>query len=443
MDERPVTRYVRTPDGVSIAYQVVGEGPMDLVLLGTGAPIDLVWDEPGFLRYAKRVGRFSRIILREPGGVGVSGGNLDAQPEQMTEAAVTAVLQAAECEQVVLVGADSGGITAIRYAATHRERVSALILVNTYAHYLRENDYHCGLSSDDLERFIAWRTKTWGTGDALEAIAPSKTNDEEFRGWFAKCQRFAASPEQMARTLRYGFTRDARALLPTLSVPTLVLHRLGNRFIEVGAGRYLAEHIPGARYVELPGEDHLFYVGDTDALVDEVEEFLTGHHQAPEGDVVTSTILFTDIVSSTEQSARMGHRKWTKLTDDHDAMVRTTLQRYRGHEVKTIGDGFLATFDATTRAVHAAGEIVSRAKTMGLEVRAGIHNGEVEVRPEDVVGLAVTIAKRICDLAGPGEVLVSEAVKLHLVGSDIKVSEHGTHALKGVPEEWRLFAVNS
>ena len=230
---------------------------------------------------------------------------------------------------------------------------------------------------------------------------------------------------------------------PPFSLPTLVIHREEDRFIRAGAGRYLAEHIAGAKYVEMPGDDHLFFVGDVDALVDEIEEFLTGTHQAPEGDVVTSTILFTDIVSSTEQSARMGHRKWTNLTDDHDAMVRATLGRYRGREVKTTGDGFLATFDSTTRAVHAAREIVTGARTLGLEVRAGVHNGEIEVRPNDVVGLAVAISKRICDLAGPGEVLVSEAVKLHLVGADIAVAEHGTYVLKGVPDEWRLFAVES
>jgi class 3 adenylate cyclase len=221
------------------------------------------------------------------------------------------------------------------------------------------------------------------------------------------------------------------------------MHRKDDQYVRAEAGRYLAEHIPGAKYAELPGADHLFFAGDTDPLMDEVEEFLTGHHEAPEGDVVTTTILFTDIVSSTEQAARMGHRKWTALSDDHDAMVRTTLGRYRGREVKTMGDGFLATFDATTRAVHAAMEIASQAKAMGLEVRAGVHIGEVEVRPGDVVGLAVTISKRICDLAAPSEVLVSEVVKLHLVGSDIAVSEHGTHVLKGVPDEWMLFAVSS
>jgi len=232
---------------------------------------------------------------------------------------------------------------------------------------------------------------------------------------------------------------DVRHLLPLIQVPTLILHRRDNRFIRVGHGRYLAEHIPGAKYVELAGEDHLYFVGDTDALLDEIEEFLTGRHQAPEGDVVTETILFTDIVASTEQSARLGHRRWTTLSDDHDAMVRATLARHRGREVKTIGDGFLATFDATTRGVRAGTEIVATAKEMGLEVRAGVHTGEVEVRPDDIVGLAVTIARRICDLARPGQVLVSEAVKVHLMGSGIAVSEQGCYALKGVPDEWRLF----
>ena len=211
----------------------------------------------------------------------------------------------------------------------------------------------------------------------------------------------------------------------------------------MGAGRYLAEHIPGAKYVEVPGDDHLFFVGDTDALVDEVEEFLTGGRQAPEGDVVMAAILFTDIVASTEQSARMGHRKWTSLTDAHDAMVRATLSRHRGREVKTTGDGFLATFDATTRAVRAATEIVAAAKGMGVDVRAGVHTGEVEVRPGDVVGLPVSIAKRVCDLAGSGEVFVSGAVSTLIAGSAIEFEDGGEHELKGVPGSWRLYRVLS
>jgi class 3 adenylate cyclase len=443
VDERPNTRYAQTPDGVSIAYQVFGEGPMDLALAGGGTPIDLLWDEPGFVRCAKRLRRFSRVILREPRGVGASGGSPAALAEEITDAAVTTVLDAAGCERVVLVGADVAGTTAIRYSATHPDRVTALILVNTFAHYVREDDYPVGLAPEDLEEFTSWRSGAWGTADTIDLFAPSHTHDQEFRVRFARWQRLVASPEQNAQSLRYGFSRDVRALLPSISVPTLVLHRKDDQYVRVEAGRYVAAHIPGAKYVELPGADHLFFAGDTGPLMDEVEEFLTGHHEAPEGDVVTTTILFTDIVSSTEQAARMGHRKWTALNDDHDTMVRSTLRRYGGREIKTIGDGFLVTFDATTRAVRAGTEIVTAAKNIGLGVRAGVHIGEVEVRQDDVVGLAVSIAKRICDLAGRGQVLVSEVVNGLLVGSDIATSEQGTQVLKGVPGEWRVFAVES
>ena len=443
VDERPTTRYAEAPGGVSIAYQVTGDGPIDLVFPpGIGVPIDLLWDEPGFIHFAKRLRQFSRTIWRESMGVGASGGNvLDAFVEGVRDAELTVLLDATGCERVVLVGVAGGGATAIRYAATYPERVTALILINTFAHYVREDDYPWGLSRDALEQYAAAQGKEWGTGAALEIIAPSKAGDEGFRAWYARSQRLGVDPHQVADGIRASFMRDVRPLLRTLTVPTLVLHREGDRFIRVGAGRYLGAHIPGAKYVELPGDDHYYFLGDADALLDEIEEFLTGGHQAPEGDVLTTTILFTDIVASTEQSARMGHRKWTTMTDDHDAMVRATLARHRGREIKTIGDGFLATFDATTRAVRAAMEIVAAAKGMGLDVRVGVHTGEVEVRPDDVVGLPVSIAKRICDLAGAGEVFVSEAVKALIVGTGITVSEEGTHVLKGMPDEWRLFSV--
>jgi class 3 adenylate cyclase len=445
VDERPVTRYVKAPDGVSIAYQVTGDGPLDLVFPGSSiVPIDLCWEEPSFVRFARRLGGFSRTVWCDARGVGASGGDFqEGFVEEIADADLTAVLDAVGWEQVVLGASEQAGPTAIRYAATHPERVTALVLINTWAHYVREDDYPWGLSLDALDRYTASTTEVWGTGAALEVLAPSKTGDDGFRAWWARCERLGAGVDQIAVSVRASFLRDARALLPTLAVPTLVVHRAGNRHIRVGAGRYLGEHIPGATYVELSGDDHLFWVGDADALLDEVEEFLTGSHQGPEGDVITATILFTDIVASTEQSARMGHRKWHTLTDAHDAMVRATLHRHRGREVKTIGDGFLATFDATTRALRAAIEIVAAARGMGLDVRAGVHTGEVEVRPDDVVGLAVSIAKRICDLAGPGEVFVSEAVKGLIVGSGIALSEQGTHVLKGVPETWRLFAVES
>ncbi|MGO9872271.1 MAG: alpha/beta fold hydrolase [Acidimicrobiia bacterium] len=444
MDERPVTRYATAPDGVSIAFQVFGEGPVDVVFASTLVPIDLLWDEPGFVGFARRLGAFSRTVWCDARGQGASTGSfLDCYVEEIADTDLTAVLHTAGCEQVVLVGFSNAGATAIRYAVSHQERIRALILIDTFAHYVQEDDYPLGIPSEDLKRLTTSRdgNELWGTGWSVEIMAPSKMRDEGFRAWRARSERLGVGPGQIAKVWVCGAMQDVRALLPTVAVPTLVLHREGDRFLRVGAGRYLAEHIPGTKYVELRGEDHLFFVGDTDALLDEIEEFVTGGRQAPEGDVLTATILFTDIVASTEQSARLGHRKWTALSDAHDTMVRAVLARYRGREIKTTGDGFLATFDATTRAVRAATEIVTAAKGIGLDVRAGVHTGEVEVRPDDVVGLTVSIAKRICDLAGAGEVFVSEAVKALLLGSGIATSEQGTHVLKGVPEEWRLFAV--
>jgi pimeloyl-ACP methyl ester carboxylesterase len=444
VDERPVTRFAKAPDGVSIAYQVAGSGPFDLLFPpGLTWPIDLFWDEPGFVRFAKRLGGFSRMLTVDFRAVGASGGEVrDLVVEEIADSDMTSVLDANGCERVVLVGTSMGGPTAIRYAATHPERVRALVLINTYARYVREDDYPWGLRAESLGQWAAALVEMSGTGGTVEFLAPTKSGDEGFRAWLARCERLGVAVDQQAPMLRAILhQQDVRALLPTLAVPTLVLHRAGNRFIRVDAGRYLADRIPVAKYVELPGDDHLFFVGDTDALLDEIEEFVTGSRQPPEGDVVTTTVLFTDMVASTEQSARRGHRNWTALTDEHDAMVRAILARYRGSEVKTTGDGFLATFDATTRAVRAAVEIVTKAKNIGLGVRAGVHTGEVEVRPDDVIGLAVSIAKRICDLAGPAEVFISEAVKVLLIGSGLTTTEQGTYVLKGVPDEWRLYAI--
>jgi class 3 adenylate cyclase len=318
------------------------------------------------------------------------------------------------------------------------DRVRALVLVDTFAHYLREADYPVGISPTALTRFQAWLSEQWGSGVTL-GLAPSKANDAVFRERLARFERLGRRPEQAAQISILAFQQDVRHLLSAVSVPTLVFHRADDPYIRVEAGRWLASHISGAEYVEAPGADHYIAAGDVDGLMDEIEEFLTGGHQGPEGDVVTATILFTDIVSSTERSAKMGHRGWTRLSDDHNAMVRTTLQRYRGSEVKTVGDGFLATFDSATRGVRAAREITATANSMGLAVRAGVHTGEVEVRADDVVGLPVTIAKRVCDLAGSGQVLVTEVVRLHIAGAGLTVTDQGTHVLKGVPDEWRLY----
>lgn len=434
-------RYAEAADGVSLSYMTTGEGPTDLVwVAGLGYPVDLIAGEPGFLHLAKRLRTFTRTTWADPRGMGASGGNvLDVFDTQ--DGDITAILDAAGLEQVVLVGWGHSGTPVIRYAIAHPERVTALVLIDSYAHYAREPDYPVGPSADELQGRLDVAREVWGTGALLGVLAPSKAQDDQLSQRIARYERHGLSPDTIVEVTRGLCSEDVRALLPMLSVPTLVLHHGDGQFITADAGRYLGDAIPGATFVEMPGADQLFFVGEIDALVDQIEEFLTGTHQGAEGDVVTKTILFTDIVSSTEQSARLGHRRWTALSDEHDAMVRATLARQRGQEVKTIGDGFLAAFDATTRAVRAAIEVVTAAESMGLGVRAGVHTGEVEVRPDDVVGLTVAIAKRVCDLAGPGQVLVSEVVKGVLVGSGISTSDYGTHTLKGVPEQWRLFAV--
>jgi len=447
VDERPVTRYAKAPDGVSIAYQSFGKGPLDLLVIHSATcPMDLLWEDPGLVRVRRRLTSFSRNVWMDNAGWGAS--QRDVTPERFLDQtlyaeAIAAVVEAVGCEQFAFLAGGAVGATAIRYAAAHPEQVSALVLFGSFASYVRDDECPWGLPAATLDRLVAAAGEVWGTGAISDLVAPSCASDEGFRDWMSRGERLGSSPQYAAERIRSGYEQDVRLVLPDVHVPTIVIHRRDDRLIRVNAGRYLAEHIHGAKYVELPGEDNYFFVGDTDAVLDEVEEFLTGSRQAPEGDVITTTILFTDIVASTEQSARMGHRNWTALTDEHNAMVRTTLARYRGREIKTIGDGFLTTFDSTTRAVRAASEIVNQAKNIGLEVRAGVHAGEVEVRPDDVVGLAVSIAKRICDIAGPGQVLVSEAIKPQLVGSGIVVSEHGTHVLKGVPDEWRLFAVGA
>jgi class 3 adenylate cyclase len=440
MTEAPETHYTRSADGTNLAYQMSGDGTLDLVFLHTALPVDLLSEDPGFVRLRRRLGTFSRTVWFESRGVGASEGDArDSNAEEIFDADLTAVLDAARFERPALVAEDASGGRAIHFSATHPERVSALVLVNSYAHYVRKDDYRWGLPPEILDQFLTAVKEGWGTGAAVEVLAPSRVGDDHFQAWYARSMRFIGGPDQIRDTAQASLEADVRASLPSISAPTLVIHREGNRYIRSGAGRYLAEHIPNAKFVVLPGDDHLFFVGDTDALVDEIEEFLTGARSGAEGDVLTMTVLFTDIVASTEHQARVGPREWSRLTDRHDAMVRAALHRHRGHEVKTTGDGFLATFDATGRALGCAGDILAGAKDIGLELRAGVHTGEVEVRGDDIAGLAVTMAKRVCDLAGPGEVLVTRTVTDLVVGSRIDFENRGEHQLKGVPGAWRLY----
>jgi class 3 adenylate cyclase/pimeloyl-ACP methyl ester carboxylesterase len=441
MSDTPETHYTRSADGTNVAYQVSGNGPVQLVFLPVFFPIDLMSDEPGFVRLRKRLGTFGRIVWLDRRGWGASEGDpRDSNMGEIFDDDLTAVLDAVGFDRPALVGEGLEGVRGIHFSVAHPDRVSALVLVNSFAHYVREHDYPWGLPSESLDRLVAATKEIYGTATAVEGLAPSRVADERFRAWYARSARLVGGPDRMADILRTSYEDDVRPLLPSILVPTLVLHREGDRLIHLGAGRYLAEHIPNAKFVVLPGDDQLFFVGDTDALVDEIEEFLTGARSGAEGEVVMAAVLFTDVVASTEHQARVGPREWSRLTDRHDAMVRAALSRHRGREVKTTGDGFLATFDATGRALRCAADILAGAKDIRLELRAGVHTGEVEVRGDDIAGLAVTIAKRVCDLAGPGEVLVTRTVTDHVVGSGIEFEDRGDHELKGVPGSWRLFS---
>jgi class 3 adenylate cyclase len=441
--DAPETRYVRSADGTNLAYQVSGDGPIDLVFdNGSGVPTDLLSEDPGFVRLRKGLDTFCRTVWFESRGWGASEGDpRDSNPGEISDADHLAVLDAVGFDQPVLA-ADAGfGGRVIHFSVTHPERVRALVLINTYAHYVRDDGYHWGIPAENLDRVVANLRQRWGTATSPEIVAPSRTADGRFKAWYARSERFTGGPDHVADMIRANFEADVRQLLPSISVPTLVLHREGDRVIRLGAGRYLAEHIPNAKLVVLPGEDHLFFSGDTDALVDEIEEFLTGARGVAASDVLTMTVLFTDIVSSTEHQARIGPPEWSRLTDHHDAMIRAALGRHRGHEVKTTGDGFLATFDATGRALRCAADVLAGAKDIGLDLRAGVHTGEVEVRGDDIAGLAVTIAKRVCDRAGPGQVMISDTVRGHMVGSRLQFNDQGQQHLKGVPGTWRLFSV--
>ena len=441
--DAPETHYTRSADGTNLAYHLTGVGPFDLAFLHVAYPIDLLSEEPGFVRLRKRLGTFSRTVWSDPRGVGASEGDFqEALRPEIFDADLIAVLDAVGFECPVLVAEGWPGLKAVRFSVTHPERVSALILINSYAYGLRDNDYPWGAPPESIEEAVAAARQSWGTAEAVAVLAPSRVADERFRAWYARSARFSFGPDQVADMIRAGYKDDVRPLLLSISVPTLVLHREANRYIPLWAGRYLAEHIPNVKFVIVPGDDFLFFVGDTDALVDEIEEFLTGSRSGAEGDVLTMTVLFTDIVASTERQARVGPREWSRLTDHHDAMVRAALSRHRGHEVKTTGDGFLATFDATGRALRCAANIVAGAKGIGLDIRVGVHTGEVEIRSHDIAGLAVTIAKRVCDLAGPRQVLVSETVRINMVGADISFSDQGEHQLKGLPGTWRLFSID-
>jgi class 3 adenylate cyclase len=433
----PETHYARSGH-VRIAYQVVGNGPLDLVVVpGYISNLDHIWDEPGLAHFLSRLSAFSRLILFDKRGTGLSDrlGDLPTLEERMDD--VRAVMDAVGSKQAALFGISEGGAMSILFAATYPERTRALVLYGSYGHFPT-----WVLPPEKFDAFINFIEKAWGTGASLNVFAPSKVSDERFKKWWSRFERLGASPSAATALMRMNNEIDIRHVLSAIRVPTLVLHRTGDLRVNVEAGRYLGSNIPGARYIELPGADHVPWVGEVDQLADEIEEFLTGSRADVEPDRVLATVLFTDIVDSTKRAVELGDRRWRILLEQHDGIVRQELGRYRGREIKTLGDGFLATFDGPARAVRCALSIAGAVRSIGLEVRSGVHTGEVEVRGEDIGGVAVHIAARIAAMANTGEVLVSSTVRDLVAGSNLSFCERGARALKGLLEPVRLFSVD-
>ena len=436
----PETRYAKSGD-VNIAYQVVGDGPRDLILVpGFVSHLDLDWEEPRHTHFLKRLASFSRLILFDKRGTGLSDRPSGLPDLETRMDDVRVVMDAVGTERAVLFGYSEGGPMAILFAATYPERTGALVLYGTYAKRRDpDGDYPWAPTREERQAYGEEIERAWAWEADMRRMCP--TADEPMQRWWSLRARAAASPSAARALIRMNSQIDVRHVLPAIHVPTLVIHRSGDRDSRPEEGRYIAERIPGARYVELPGEDHVPWI-DADQVVDEVEEFLTGTRRGPESDRVLATVLFTDIVGATERAAALGDRRWRDLLDAHHALVRRELTRSRGHEVDTTGDGFLATFDGPARAIRCACAISDGARQLGIEIRAGLHTGECELIGEKVGGIAVHIGARVAASAAPGEVLLSSTVRDLVAGSGLRFADRGPHALKGVPGEWRLFAVD-
>ncbi|MGH7048882.1 MAG: adenylate/guanylate cyclase domain-containing protein [Stellaceae bacterium] len=433
--DMPETRYARSGD-LHIAYQVVGSGALDLVVVhGAFTNLELLWEIPRSAHFHKRLASFSRLILFDKRGMGLSDRIAGAATLEERMDDVRAVMDAVGSERAAIFGSSEGGAMSMLFAATYPERTRALVLYGTFARYAG-----WVFLPDQLEEIIAGIERSHGTGESLRRYAPSLAADKTaVRAW-GRFERLSASPQAMIALRRMNAEIDIRHVLPAIRVPTLVLHRSGDTAISVEAGRSIAAQIPGARYVELPGADHLPTAGDSDRLTDEIEEFLTGSRHEVEPDRVLATVLFTDIAGSTERVVELGDRAWRQVLGRHDEMARQEIARFRGRAVKSLGDGFLATFDGPARAVRCAAAIAERVRPLGIAVRSGLHTGEIELIGEDVGGVAVHIAQRVSGLAGSGEVLVSSTVRDLVAGSGLSFTDRGSHALKGLPEELRLFA---
>jgi pimeloyl-ACP methyl ester carboxylesterase len=440
----PETRYAKSGD-VNIAYQVVGEGPLDLVLVhGWVQSFDAAWDIEPIERFYQRLASFSRLILFDKRGTGLSDRvPLDDLPSLETRMDdMRAVMDDVGSERAAVLGHSEGGAMCALFAATYPERTRALVMSGSAARTRWAPDYPIGATDDVLEELERSILENWGVElirSLLQQLAPTIADDEELVQAHARAALRAASPAAAAALTRMSAMIDVRHVLPAIRVPTLVLHRADE--VLADASRYVGERIPGAKVVELPGNEHMPWLGDQDAALDEIEAFLTGVRPHPALDRVLATVLFTDIVGSTELAADLGDRRWRGLLEQHNALVRRELARFRGRELNTAGDGFLATFDGPARAVACAVSIRESARALGLQIRFGLHTGELELAGSEIRGIAVHTGARVAAKAGPGEVLASSTVKDLVAGSGLEFEDRGSHELKGVPGEWRLYAV--
>jgi pimeloyl-ACP methyl ester carboxylesterase/class 3 adenylate cyclase len=440
----PETRYARSGD-LNIAYQVVGDGPRDLVYVpGWVSNIEVMWEDPGLAHCLERLASFARLIVFDKRGTGLSDPvpleDLPTLEVRMED--LRAVMDAVGSERAVLMGHSEGGNMSTVFAASHPKRVDGLILIGSYARRRPSEDYPWAPTPERRAEEIADVEANWGVSDREAAIlAPSRAADAAFQTWLRRYFRLSASPRAAAALLKMNTEIDVTGVLGTITAPTLLLYRIEDEDVKVEEGRYIASKIPNSRLVELPGRDHFFWAGDSDTMIDEIEQFVTGHRPAASVQRMLSTVLFTDIVDSTRRAADLGDGAWRDLLARHHSAVRAELQRWRGTEVGTTGDGFLATFDGPARALRCGLAIAAAVKSLGIQVRCGVHTGEVEIVGDDIAGLAVHIGARVMALAGPGEVLASRTVRDLVAGSGLVFTSRGSHELKGVPEPWEIFAV--
>jgi class 3 adenylate cyclase len=440
----PQTRYARSGD-VNIAYQVHGDGPVDLLLnVGLVSHLEHLWEEPGVVRMLDNLAAFSRVILMDRRGTGLSDPLIGELPVEEELQDVTAVLDAVGSEKPAVFGQTGSGPFAAFYAARHPERVRALILYAATAVPTADDDAPWAMTPEARAERLAGMSEQWGTGTQVEVMGTIAQGDPRVREWFARLERLAASPGSM-RMLTANLARtDPRPIMPEIRVPTLILHRKDDRFMDPRHSLIYAERVPGAKYVELPGDETMIFLGDTDTIVGEVEEFLTGRRRGTAPQRQLLTVLFTDICNGTARAAELGDARWRDLLASHDTLVRRELERQDGRVIKTIGDGFLAVFDGPpTRAVRAARAVSAATGSLGVDVRTGLHTGECELIADDVGGMAVHIAARVCAMAGPREVLASGTTFGTVVGSGLEWDFDGDHDLKGVPGRWPIFRLKS